>query len=135
MDISIDLNVASPNYRDLLVLSQDLVITSDVNPSGTNPILQDILQRIRMFLGEWFLDNTQGIPYWTQILVKNPSQSKINAIFQNVILGTPGVQILTTYSISINAATRVLTVSFTCQTTSGKVNWSGLIAPVTGGQT
>lgn len=138
VDISLDLDPAhknQPGYRDLLIINNDLVLTSDANPVGTNPILQDILQRMRFFLGEWFLDNTQGLPYFQQILIKNPDQSKIDAIFSNLILGTPGVLQLSSYSFDSNKAKRVLTVSFNCVTTSGTVSYSGTIAPVTGGQT
>lgn len=135
MDFSLDLNPLSPNYRDLRFVNGDLVLTADVNPAGTNPILQDVLQRLRMFLGEWFLDNTQGVPWWQKIMTKNPKQSDIDAILQNVILGTPGVQLLTNYSSLVDRATRRLTITFVCQTTNGNVNWSGILSPVTGGQT
>lgn len=127
-DISLDLNKASASYRDLLLKSGDLILTSDIDPGGSNPILQDILQRMSFFLGEWFMDNSQGLPWFQQILVKNPSQSKVDAIFSNCIMGTPGVQQLLDYQFSIQSATRVLTVSFVAKTTSGKVNWSGTIS-------
>jgi hypothetical protein len=142
VDIALDLNptdIALPTYKDLLVVNNDLSLTSDAYPEGTaplatNPVLQDILQRIRFFLGEWFLDNTQGIPYFQQILVKNPDQSKIDAIFQNVILGTPGVTQLSSYSFNVNTGARILTVTFSCLTTTGVVSYSGTV-PISGGQT
>ncbi len=133
-DLSLDLNNGSSTYRDLLFVNSDLVLTSDVNATyGTNPILQDILTRLRFFLGEWYLDNTQGIPWYQRILVKNPNQSDIDAIFQNCIAGTPGVDQLTSYSFTVNRATRVLTVNFSCLTTLGTVNYTGTLAPVSGG--
>jgi hypothetical protein len=125
VDISLDLNPASPNYKDLLIIDNDLVLTSDADPNGTNPILQDIVQNLSFFLGEWFLDNTKGIPYFQQILVKNPDQSKIDAFFVNTILGTPGVLQLLSYSFSANYAARLLNVTFSAMTTMGKVNYSG----------
>lgn len=139
-DLSLDLNPLHknlPTYRDLLVTNNDLTLTADANPTNalaTNPVLQNILQRMRFFLAEWFLDNTQGLPYFQQILIKNPDQSKIDAIFSNVILGTPGVTQLTAYSFTPSSAIRVLTVSFSVITTTGIVSYSGNISPVTGGQ-
>jgi hypothetical protein len=139
-DLAIDLNpldIAKPYYKDIFVTNGDLTLTSDATPNNlasTNPVLQDILQRLSFFLGEWFLDNTQGVPYFQQILIKNPDQSKIDAIFQNIILGTPGVVQLSSYTFTPNTAKRVLTVAFACITTSGIVNYSGTIAPVSGGQ-
>lgn len=133
-DVSLDLVKTSPTYKDFLLIDNDLALTADAQSGGTNPILQDILQRVSMFLGEWFLDVTQGVPYFEQILVKNPPQSKIDAIFQNVILGTPGVLTLTYYKFEPDFASRVLSVSFVAQTTSGKVDWTGNI-PVGGNLT
>lgn len=138
VDISLDLDPnhkTLPTYKDLLVVDDDLVLTSDSDPNGTNPVLQNILQRMRFFLAEWFLDNTQGLPYFQQILVKNPDQSKIDAIFTNLILGTPGVTQLTAYSFNVNKPNRILDVEFKCQTTSGIVSYSGTLSPITGGQT
>jgi hypothetical protein len=142
VDIALDLapaDVGLASYKDLLTINNDLALTSDGYPAGsipaaaTNPVLQDIIQRLRFFLGEWFLDNTQGVPYFQQILIKNPDQSKVDAIFSNIIMGTPGVQTLTSYSFAIDTTNRIFSVAFRCTSTSGPINYSGNIAPVTGG--
>lgn len=133
-DLSLDLTKGSQNFGDLLVIADDLVLTSDIDANGTNNILQDILTRLKFFLGEWILDNTLGLPWFQQILVKAPKLADIDAIFQNSILGTPGVTQLTTYSSKPDPAKRTLSVSFTCITTSGTVSYSGPISPVSGGQ-
>lgn len=136
VDLSLDLsNPLSSTFGDLLVIDGDLVLTSDADPRGTNPILQDIVQSIRFFLAEWFLDNTQGLPWFQQILVKNPNQSAIDAIFKNVILGRPGVLQLASYSFDSNFTNRTLNVSFSAVTTSGTVNYNGTLTPVGGGTT
>lgn len=124
-DISLDLDKTSPNYKDLLIVNNDLVLTSDADPNGTNPILQNLIQRISFGLGEWFMDNTQGVPWIQQILVKNPDQGKIDAIFVRIILGTPGVIQLSSYSFNLNRVARVLKVQFSCVTTKGVVNYNG----------
>lgn len=122
-DIALDLNPASPTYKDLLITNNDLSIVS-----GSQGILQDIIQNISFFLGEWFLDNTQGLPWFQQILVKNPDQSKIDAIFQNAILNTPGVEGLNSYAFTVNSAQRILSLNFTAQTTSGTVSYNGNVS-------
>lgn len=132
MDFSLQIDPTNSAYGDLLILGNDLVLTSDANPSGTNPVLQDILQRLRFFLGEWFLDNTQGLPWFQSILVKNPKQSDVDAILRNAITGTPGVNQLSTWSFTVNRATRVLSVSFSAITTAGKVNYTGVLSPIGG---
>lgn len=121
-DISLDLDPASPTYLDLLVQDGDLVMNS-----GTTAIQQHILQRLRVFAGEWFLDNTIGIPFFQEFFVKNPDQSKVDAILQSVISQTPGVQALTRYNFSVDTASRQIKVSFSAQTTTGTVNYNGLV--------
>ena len=64
-DIALDLDQNSPTYRDVQIVNGDLQLV------GAGPaILQHILQRLGIFLGEWFLDNTIGVPYFQQVLVK-----------------------------------------------------------------
>jgi hypothetical protein len=123
MDLSLDLIT-----KDLQVINGDLVLTSDIDINGTNPILQDILQKMRMFLGEWFLDNTKGVPWFQQIFIKNPDMSKIEAIFIELILSTSGVDSLMDYSFVSDKATRRFEVSFLAQTTRGIVDYSGTIS-------
>lgn len=130
-DISLDLVKSSSTYKDFLLVDGDLALTTDADPSGTNNVLQDILQRLSMFQGEWFMDNTAGVPYYQQILRKNPDQSKIDAIFINTICGTLGVQQLLSYAFVPNFAFRTLEVSFSCNTTSGFIDYTGTLS--TGG--
>jgi hypothetical protein len=126
-DIALDLNPLSPTYRDVLIANGDLVLV-DKGPA----ILQHILQRLSTFLGEWFLDNTIGIPYFQQVLVKTPNQATIDAIFINAILNVPGVTQLTKYGFKAEFTSRTLRLSFTAQTTAGIVNYAGLIEPLKG---
>ena len=126
-DLSLDLNKGSSTYGDLLLLNGDLVLTSDANPNGTNPVLQNIVQRLRWFQGEWFLNVNGGVPYLQTIFIKGQSLSKIEAIFFSVISNTPGVVVITSFSVSFNSLTRLLTISFQCQTTSGPIDYSGTL--------
>lgn len=138
VDICLDLNAASPTYKDFLLFDNDLLLTADASSptaqaNGNNPVLQDVLQRLSMFLGEWFLDNTQGTPWFQQILVKNPDQANIDGIFKNIILGTPGVVQLSTYTFTPNTSERTLAVTFSILTASGTVTYNGILAPVYSG--
>ena len=126
-DLQLQLNISSPQYKDLLVQNGDLVIVS-----GRAAIQQDIIQRMSFFAGEWFMDNTQGLPWFQQILVKNPDQGIVDAIFRNVIFGVPGVVSLTQYSFKPNLAARLLNISFIASTTQGTVSYSGAIPPING---
>lgn len=130
-DLSLDLSsTASPTYKDLLVVNGDLVLTSDVEAAGTNPVLQDIIQSLSMFQGEWFMNNSEGIPWFQQILIKNPDLSKIDAIIQNVIAGRPGVEAILNYSSKFNSSNRSLTITFRVRTTTGTIDYTGAFGPV-----
>lgn len=67
--------------------------------NGQCPVTQlqaDIVaQRLRIklytFYGEWFLDETIGVPYIQQIFAKVSRKSTIDLIFQGIISADPGV--------------------------------------------
>lgn len=121
-DIALDLDQNSSTYGDLKIVANDLVLVD-----GTEAILQNILQTLGMYFGEWFLNTQIGIPYYQVILVKNPNQAQINAVFLNAILNVPGATQITKYSFTVEAAIRRLRVAFTVQTTKGIVNYAGLL--------
>lgn len=128
-DLSLDFAKTSPTLNDLLVVNNDLVLTTDAAPNagGTNPVLQDILQTLRFYFGEWFLDNTKGIPWIQQIFVKNPNEAAINAILMNSIMSVKGVISLNTYTFDFNTAARTFKVTFSVTSTAGKIDYSGNI--------
>lgn len=47
---------------------------------------QRLLERLRMFLGEWFLDETIGVPYFQQILQSGVNINTVSNIITNEIL-------------------------------------------------
>ena len=93
---------------------------------------QAIYTRLRLWLGEWFVDVTDGTPYLTGVLgeryAKNP-----DAAIKARILGTPGVESLTAYSSTFDGTSRTLTVNATVQTiyqSNGlKVNFNLKVSP------
>lgn len=121
-DIKLNMNKPSPSYRDFELQNGDLVLTS-----GLAEIQQNILQRLSVFFGEWFMNVQIGIPYFDKILVKNPDQGEIDALLTNTIQSVPGVIGLLSYSFSPDFVKRTLNVAFSAQTTQGKVDYEGLI--------
>lgn len=132
-DIAMNLIKGDPGYGDWLLADGDIVLTSDIDSAGTNPILQNVLQRLRFMLGEFFMDTTQGFPWIQRVFVKGTREAEIDALVQDTILGTPGMLELSDYSASINRAARNLSLSFSGTGTSGKVEWTGTLTPTTGG--
>ncbi len=47
---------------------------------------QRLLERLQFFLGEWFLDETRGVPYFQQILQSNVDINIVSNIITNEIL-------------------------------------------------
>lgn len=91
---------------DIDVSKQDLQLTS-----GIDAVMQSVRIRLQFFMGEWFLDTTQGVPYFQQVLVKNPDLNALASIFRNVVLGTPGIKSLTQFSLDHDRQARTLSVT------------------------
>lgn len=79
---------------------------------GSEAIAQRVRVRFRWWLYEWFLDRRTGVPYLESILVKSPDPVLISGIFRKVLLTTPGVSRVDTFSTSLDANTRTLSVDF-----------------------
>lgn len=68
---------------------------------GYDAIAQRIRARLRFFLGEWFLDTRQGMPYFQRILKKHPRMPVVNALFRKAIRTTPGVKSVDSLTVKI----------------------------------
>lgn len=108
----------------LLTLAGDLDFSSGGLQivEGADEIAQKLFTRLQFFLGEWFLDRRQGIPYYEKILIKNPDLVIIQSIFREAILETPGVtSLLDVIQTDLESATRKLSVRFAAQLDSGGI--------------
>lgn len=76
------------------------------------PLDQRIDCRLRTFLGEFWLDVTLGIPYFQEILKKNPDMQAVRAAFAVEIQKVSGVKVLNSLEVSMDRALRKLTVIF-----------------------
>lgn len=78
---------------------------------GVEAIRQELQIRYRFFLGEWFLDPTEGVPYIRDVLKKSPNESQVRAMLAEVARSTPGVAQVDGIDLDLDNATRTLTVS------------------------
>jgi hypothetical protein len=78
---------------------------------GAAAIAQRLRTRLRFFKGEWFLDKRQGMPYYEQVLVKNPDLTLVRSLFRRAILETPGVLAISRMNTSFNHKIRTFTIS------------------------
>lgn len=115
---------------DLLLDPQtwDLALTNGA-PSVGADVAQAIGVRLKFVLGEWFLDQDLGIPYFESIFVKAPGIDRIKAIFRQAILDTPGVGELTSLEVSYSASTRNFVLTFACTSDEGEIDQTLELAP------
>lgn len=81
----------------------------------TSGLLETAAQRLRIkletFLGEWFLDTQVGVPYYRDILLKNPDLSIIRGLFRKILLDDPDVDSVPRLDLELDAS-RLLKVEF-----------------------
>lgn len=81
--------------------------------SGVDEVQQRLRIRYRFFLATWFLDLLLGLPWFQDILIKNPSLPIVGAVLRQVALTCPGVASLSAFELSLDSGTRELTVDLT----------------------
>lgn len=91
---------------------------------GADKVAQQIKINLLSFLGEWFLDNTYGVPYLEDILIKNPHMAVVETILRNHIMDIDNVLRIDSLSLSWDRKTRNLGVQFACETDLGPIQQS-----------
>lgn len=79
---------------------------------GPAYIRQKLSARFRFFLGEWFLNQLEGVPYYRDVFVANPNTDVIASLFKRVILTCPGVLSIASYKMNFDPVARSMTFSF-----------------------
>jgi len=110
IDIALD-----PVTNDLVFNDFDFSLVDD-----TNQIAQNLAIRLRFFLGEWYLDITQGIPYYEFFFIKAPNQIQIESILMEEIVNTRGIVEITKFQADFNKNSRIFSVNFGARSISGE---------------
>ena len=87
--------------------------------SDSEATIQAVYTRLRLFQGEWFLDLSQGTPWFQKILGKPVDLASAERILKGIIQGTEGVRTITAFTTTIDNATRRASFSFTATTIYG----------------
>lgn len=109
----IALNIAS---NDLVIKNNDLILIDNAER-----VAQQVLITLRFWLGEWFLDTREGVPYLEYILVKNPNMSHIKQILTEKIKSVDGVNSIVSLDFDFRRITRELYVDFEINTDYGLI--------------
>lgn len=103
-----DIDVSGFDSPRLFVAGEELAV-----------IAQRVTIRLRTFLGEWFLDETIGVPYFQEILGGKGVEGAASAIFRSVVENTDGVNSLD--EITVTRTDRLLDVRLRASTDAGEL--------------
>lgn len=81
--------------------------------TGTEATAQALTTRLKLFLGEFFLDKNDGVDYFGSILTKPFNLGKAELILKERILETDGIKELVSFEALFDSETRRLTINFT----------------------
>ena len=99
-----------------LTKAGDLDLTEIGDIQLTTSIQQDILIHLRWIFGEWKLDESFGLPYFEDILIKNPNLDIIKRDIINEIMKCDKVLAANIEKMNYDPAARTLHVIYTAET-------------------
>jgi hypothetical protein len=120
-----DLN--NPDVGDLYLdnAGQEVLIGDD---NLADQVVQRVTVAFNFFLGEWFLDTTEGTPWFQRVLVKAPSDRILRTVLSQVISSTEGISRLDQLMYQISRD-RKLSVQFKATLADGSTFDSTKYAP------
>lgn len=77
-----------PKTHDLVIQSGDLILLE----TESTLVKQRLKQRLLTIQGEWFLDESIGLPYFREINQKGIDEGRIRSLFLREIKRTEGIQ-------------------------------------------
>ena len=107
---------------DLLLTSDHDLDTSRLDLSlvaGAERVRQQLLIKLKLWTGEWFLDTDFGTPYLQNILGKQLTLSGAIVALRKSIKEVEGVQQIVAFAYRFDNSTRELTVAFSANTPYG----------------
>jgi hypothetical protein len=108
---------------DIALIDHDLDVSGmDLNLiDGAEQVRQQLLIKLKLWQGEWFLDTEFGTPYLQKILGKQLTLSGAIAALRKSIFEVSGVRGIQSLDYSFSNLTRKLTVNFSADTQYGIV--------------
>jgi hypothetical protein len=81
---------------------------------------QCVMTRLKLEVGEWFLDLNEGTPWRTKVLGKYTGSTR-DAVIRSRVVGTQGVTSIESYASQQNRDTRAFTGQITIDTAYGSI--------------
>lgn len=108
-----------PVTHDLVVSNFDLSIIE-----GAERVRQNLVIKLRLWTGEWYLDTDFGTPYLQSILGKQITLGGAVAALKKSILEVDSVEKINSFNFNFDRRTRKFTVDFEVSTPFGIVQVS-----------
>ena len=89
-------------------------------------VVQSVLTRLRLWVGEWFLNELEGTPYSQAVLGVGKTQT-IEPAIRSRILSTAGVTEIVSLNVVINADKRTANINSVINTIYGTTTLIGII--------
>lgn len=102
--------------HDLQLVNGDLLVINN-----KERIAQQLRVTLWEWLGEWFLDARDGVPYREYILIKNPNMKHIRQILSENIMKVNGVNRIDELNFKYDPKNRTLIVTFAVDTDEGQI--------------
>lgn len=116
-----DINGVNEEVGDLYINSLgDLgYLKNTTSSEKVRATIQGIGQRLKQFRGEWFMNLLEGVPYFQEILIKNPDIPIIRGLIYRAIITYPGIVRVDELTLDFDKSARSLTISFNCTLDDG----------------
>lgn len=107
----------------------DLVIETNsfVPIDGREAIKQHLAVRFGIFFPEFRYDTSVGVPYYQDILVKNPQFVVVQEVLKKTVLDTPGITDLIDFSFEFVSGTRDAQLTFRAQSIEGIIDFNQIV--------
>jgi hypothetical protein len=93
--------------NDIKIVNGDLALC----PTDKEATAQAIIMRLKTLAGEWFLDETLGIPYFQRIFGRKQSEQFIRNLLMNSIQTLSGVETISDFRAYLKDD-RTMTINF-----------------------
>jgi hypothetical protein len=102
--------------HDIIVGDYDLPVVR-----GVDLIRQRLKQRLLTILGEWFLNDQIGLPWFAEFSQKGVDDDRVRALIMKTIAETEGVGQIVEFDLSLNRRSRGLSVNFRVTSPAGEI--------------
>ena len=104
---------ATENTDIMLDSSGDLMITKDGDIVIKQSVSQRIKIKVRWLAGEWRWNEDEGLPYLTDLFVKNPDTDRFEMLIREAIFDVEGVTAVDDVRVTYDRSTRKGSIRYT----------------------